>query len=60
MPIIINDFEIVVEPKPTSKDSQPEGTRREDSSTAPMQLRPEDIEQIMRRFMQRRKRLQAD
>lgn len=60
MPIIINDFEIVVEPKPTTKDSQSEGTRRKDSFTAPTQLRPEDIEHIMRRFMQRHKRLQAD
>jgi hypothetical protein len=60
MPIIINDFEIVVEPKPTSRDSQQGGINREGAFVPPTPLRPEDIEQIMRRFVQRLERLHAD
>ncbi len=60
MPIIINDFEIVVEPKPTSRDSQPGRTRQDGTPTLSLPLRPEDIERIMRRFAQRRERLHAD
>lgn len=60
MPIIINDFEVIVEPKPTSRDSHSGGTQQEEGSAPPLQLRPQDIERIMRRFMQRRERLHAD
>lgn len=60
MPIIINDFEIVVEPKPTSRDSHQGGVQQEGVSTAPLPLRPEDIEQIMHRLVERRARLHAD
>jgi hypothetical protein len=60
MPIIINDFEIVVEPKPTSRDSHQGGVQQDGMSTAPLPLRPEDIEQITRRLIQRHARLHAD
>jgi hypothetical protein len=60
MPIIINDFEVVVEPKPAQGGSQTADATSSQAETSSMALRPEDIEQIMRRFMQRRTRLHAD
>jgi hypothetical protein len=60
MPIIINDFEIVVEPKPTSRDSQSGGTRQDGTSTSSLPVRPEDVEQMIRRLTQRSERLRAD
>ncbi len=59
MPIIINDFEVVVEPKPRN-DSQSGATQNKGGTTALVTPRPEDIEQIMRRLSQRRARLRAD
>ena len=60
MPIIINDFEVVVEPKPAQGGSQTTDATGSQDEVSSMTLRPEDIEQIMRRFMQRHARLQAD
>ena len=59
MPIIINDFEVVVEPKPKNG-SQPGETQSKAGTTALITPRPEDIEQIMRRLSQRCERLRAD
>ena len=59
MPIIINDFEVVVEPKPKNG-SQPGESQSKAGTTALITPRPEDIEQIMRRLSQRRARLRAD
>lgn len=59
MPIIINDFEVVVEPKPKSG-SQSSETQNTNGTTALITPTPEDIEQIMRRLAQRRARLHAD
>jgi hypothetical protein len=60
MPIIINDFEVVVEPKPAQGGSQTAEATSSQAETSSMTLRPEDIEQIIRRFMQRHARLRAD
>lgn len=59
MPVIINDFEVVVEPKPKN-DPQPGETQRAAGTTALITPRPEDIEQIVRRLSERRARLRAD
>jgi hypothetical protein len=59
MPIIINDFEVVVEPRPKNS-SQPGETQSKAGTTALITPRPEDIEQIMHRLSQRRTRLHAD
>jgi hypothetical protein len=58
MPVIINDFEVVVEPKP--KGSSQDETQKAERTSALMIPRPENIEQILRRLMQRRARLRAD
>lgn len=60
MPVIINDFEIVIEPKTASDTSKANETSRTAESTQAALSRPEDIEQIIRRLMQRRERLHAD
>ncbi len=59
MPIIINDFEVVVEPKPT-QGSQTAETQQKDETGSLWEPRPEDIEQVIRRLAQRQSRLQAD
>ncbi len=60
MPVIINDFEVVIEPKIAPDTPKASETSRKAESTQAMLSRPEDIEQIIRRFMQRRERLHAD
>lgn len=61
MAVIINDFEVVVEPPPTNNAAtatQPQGKQQANiSSVAP---NAHDIELIHRHFKQRRKRLIAD
>jgi hypothetical protein len=59
MPVIINDFEIVLEPKPSTRDAQSDVQDRTRSAATPP-LRPSDIEQMIRRLAQRRQRLCAD
>jgi len=59
MPVIINDFEIALEPKPSTRDAQPSMQDQQRRSEMP-QLQPSDIEQIIRRLAQRRDRLRAD
>ena len=57
MPVIINDFEVVVEPtKPKEVGERPQ-TAKTTTLAAP---RPRDIEQILHRLAQRRTRLHAD
>jgi hypothetical protein len=62
MAVIINDFEVVVDP--AAQTPRPRGT--DDSSggqaqaQAAPQLRPEEIERIMRHFAARRARVTAD
>jgi hypothetical protein len=53
-PVIINDFEVVVEPPPQAPPTSTEAPQ------PPPALRPEDIEQIMQYFHERRARLHAD
>jgi hypothetical protein len=60
MPVIINDFEVVVEPKPAQGGSQTADATSSQDETSSMTLRPEDIEQITRRLAQRLARLHAD
>lgn len=57
MPVIINDFEITVEPPDSAAaaDQAPPGR----AEPAPG-LRPEDVERIQRHFAERRRRLWAD
>jgi hypothetical protein len=61
MAVIINDFEVVVEPPPTNNTAtatQSQGNQQTNiQSVAP---NPHDIELIHRHFEQRRKRLIAD
>jgi hypothetical protein len=59
MPIIINDFEVVVEPKPVQRSQAGEAQQKGEAGSL-WEPRPEDIEQIIRRFAQRRARLHAD
>jgi hypothetical protein len=59
MSIIINDFEIVLDPPQTT--SQPQQSASETPSSQPTsRLAPEDIERIVRHFEQRRCRVRAD
>jgi hypothetical protein len=60
MPVIINDFEVVIEPKTATDASRASEVSRKSESAQAVLSRPEDIEQILRRLMQRRKRLHAD
>ena len=61
MPIIINDFEMLVEPPNDTYDTQP-GASLQGSipDTSVTRLRPQDIERIVQHFEKRRGRLIAD
>jgi len=56
MAVIINEFELVSEPAPPPARREEGGER---AVSAP-QLRPADIERIVRHFEARRERLRAD
>lgn len=56
MTVIVNTFEVLVEPPTSSAASQPAET----PPPAAPALRPEDIERIVRHFETRAARLQAD
>ncbi len=58
MPVIINDFEVVALPPPKQGEAAKEPQAKENLPPPPP--RPEDLESIMRRFLQRRLRLWAD
>ncbi len=53
MPVIINDFEVIVEPPP-------QGNSPASPPPAPPRLTPQDIERLMQHFQKRRARVQAD
>ena len=59
MPIIINDFEIVVEPQPKMSGPQSNEVQQEGVQATPTP-RPEDIERIVQHFKSRRERVHAD
>lgn len=61
MPVIINDFEVTVEP-PRRSDSAAQSTppAGAQAGATGQRLRPTDIEQIVRYFWERRKRIAAD
>lgn len=57
MSVIINDFEVVVEPTPEQRDA----AAPSDAPPAPSaQLSPHDIEQVIRRQRERAARVSAD
>jgi hypothetical protein len=56
MPIVINEFELLVEPPP-SPNSQPPGPA---SGTEQAQLRPDEIVTVMEVHEERRQRVRAD
>ena len=58
MAVIINDFEVVVEPPISTGDTQPDRVQQEPGP--PTMLRPQDIERIIRHFEERRGRVAAD
>ena len=55
MPVIINDFEVVVDQPPAQG---PGGSQPQPAP--PPALRPEDIERIRRHYVQRMRRVHAD
>jgi hypothetical protein len=60
MGIIINDFEILLDPPPQSSGSQQNQPSEEQQPAQTPALSPQDIERIIRHFDERRNRLQAD
>lgn len=59
MTVIINDFEIMVEPPTSTSDTQPDGQQQQEPMPQVM-FRPQDIERVIRHFEERRDRLIAD
>jgi hypothetical protein len=57
MPVIINDFEVLVEPPAPPPPRQGADAGSEGSG---QRLRPQDIERIVRHFERRRERVRAD
>ena len=53
MPVIINEFEMVVEPPSQNQTSNTQ-------PPAPPQMTPQDIDRVMEHLKQRRARLHAD
>jgi hypothetical protein len=61
MPVIINDFEIVVEPPPTPQPARGGGGEEGGSQPTPQPtLRPEDITLVMQVHRERVERVRAD
>lgn len=64
MAVIINDFEIVVEPPGQQQGAQAAASaapaRPSEKTPKPVALQPQDIERIMRHFEERGLRLVAD
>jgi len=63
MAVIINDFEIMVEPPGQQQGAQVAASAapaRPAAAPQPIALQPQDIERIMRHFEERRLRLVAD
>lgn len=60
MAVIINDFEVVVEPPP-SRTNTATGTQSQEQASMPSSApKPHDIEHINRHFEKRRERLLAN
>lgn len=55
MSVVINDFEIVTETPPTTSPDTPEA----EAAVSPSSLRPRDVEAIIERAEQRRRRVRA-
>ncbi len=55
MPVIINDFEVVVEEPPARAPANAPA-----QEAPPQPLRPEDMERIRRHYVQRLRRVHAD
>jgi hypothetical protein len=60
MTVIINDFEIMVEPQASTTGAQADTSKQESASAPPPALSPQDIERIILHFEERRIRLLAD
>ena len=58
MPIVINEFEIMVEPP--KDEPRPERANKGSDDSAAQTLRPEDIARINAHFRQRLERVRAD
>ena len=58
MPVIINDFEISVQPPEKKQGAEPAAGEKSDAS--PAALRPDDIARIEQHYRERRKRVHAD
>jgi len=52
MPVIINDFEVIVEPPAQNQSATP--------PPMPPQMTPQDMERLMEHFQKRRSRVHAD
>ena len=59
MPIVINEFEIVTDPRPLDRAPAPTAAGQEQPVTLPP-LRPEDVARIIERIHVRRERIRAD
>jgi len=59
MPIVINEFEIVTDPRPLEQAPAPTAAGQEQPVTPPP-LRPEDVERIVERMRARHERIRAD
>jgi hypothetical protein len=57
MAVIINDFEVVVEPPATPSEEQPAGPA--DEGVAPQRLTPHDFDNIFRQRVERSLRVRA-
>lgn len=55
MPVIINELEVIVPPPAREKAQNPSAQNRPQPGPTPA-----DIQQVMRKFVERRQRLQAD
>lgn len=60
MPVIINDFEVMVEPPRQDGGAAPAAPDTAQSASETQTLRPADIDRIVRHFEERRKRVWAD
>ncbi len=60
MAVIINDFEVVVEPPHPQTNSQPETAMPAVQQKAPEALTPLSLEMVMRQRLQRQVRVRAD
>lgn len=58
MPIVINEFEVLVEPPPRQRSTPDENRQAE--SAQPHPLRPEHIVEVMRVHYDRMERVRAD